>query len=283
MTWLLRQLRKDLWSPEVAGVGLGLVYVLALWLSHRAPGASGTFFNAAAILGKPLTVGDPANQFFVTTFPPLTEGLGWQFYMVVGIFFGALASVLIAGKFRWTWIPIEQWKDVFGNAIWKRWVIAFVGGDHSPDRAGIAGGVHQRLLWQAACSSARQRSCSSPASSSPARLCNCWSTGTNTRREGLTMPVSIPDILVALALGFLFGWVLDKGGLNRYYKIANVFRFTDLTVLRFMMTGMLVGMIGIYGLKALGLVDLTAVSATVLAGNLIGGAVFGVGMSLSGF
>lgn len=97
------------------------------------------------------------------------------------------------------------------------------------------------------------------------------------------MPVSVPDILVALALGFLFGWVLDKGGLNRYYKIANVFRFTDLTVLRFMMTGMLVGMIGIYGLKALGQVDLTAVSATVLAGNLIGGAVFGIGMSLSGF
>jgi hypothetical protein len=97
------------------------------------------------------------------------------------------------------------------------------------------------------------------------------------------MTLAIPDILIALGLGFVFGWVLDKGGLNRYYKIANVFRFTDLTVLRFMMSGMLVGVSGIYLLKALGLVDLTPVAATALAGNFIGGAVFGIGMALAGF
>lgn len=97
------------------------------------------------------------------------------------------------------------------------------------------------------------------------------------------MSVPVPDILIALSLGFLFGFVLDKGGLNRYYKIANVFRFTDLTVLRFMMMGMLVGMMGIYLLKAAGAVQLTAVTATVLAGNIIGGLVFGVGMALAGF
>ncbi|GIL13207.1 MAG: hypothetical protein BroJett038_19270 [Chloroflexota bacterium] len=97
------------------------------------------------------------------------------------------------------------------------------------------------------------------------------------------MTLTIPDILIALGVGFIFGWVLDKGGLNRYYKIANVFRFTDLTVLRFMMTGMLVGMVGIYTLRHFGLLNLTAVTATALAGNFIGGAVFGVGMALSGF
>jgi hypothetical protein len=97
------------------------------------------------------------------------------------------------------------------------------------------------------------------------------------------MNLATPDILIALGVGFLFGWVLDKGGLNRYYKIANVFRFTDLTVLRFMMTGMLVGMLGIYLLRAAGSLELTAVTATVLAGNFIGGAIFGIGMSLAGF
>ena len=96
------------------------------------------------------------------------------------------------------------------------------------------------------------------------------------------MTLTIPDILLALGLGFVFGWVLDKGGLNRYYKIANAFRFTDQTVLRFMMSGMLVGMVGIYGLKALGLVDLTAVAATAPVGNFIGGLVFGVGMAIAG-
>lgn len=97
------------------------------------------------------------------------------------------------------------------------------------------------------------------------------------------MTLAVPDILIALGLGFLFGWVLDKGGLNRYYKIANVFRFTDLTVLRFMMSGMLVGMLGIYVLRQFGMLQLTAVTATALAGNFIGGLVFGVGMALAGF
>ena len=95
--------------------------------------------------------------------------------------------------------------------------------------------------------------------------------------------IAIPDILIALLIGFLFGFVLDKGGLNRYYKIANVFRFTDLTVLRFMMTGVAVGTAGIYTLKYFGLVEFTAVTATILAANLIGGLVFGIGMSLAGF
>ena len=94
--------------------------------------------------------------------------------------------------------------------------------------------------------------------------------------------MTIPDILTALGLGFIFGWVLDKAGMNRYFKIANVFRFTDLAVLRFMMSAMLVGLVGIYALKAAGLVDLTAVAATAPIGNFVGGLIFGVGMAMAG-
>jgi uncharacterized membrane protein YedE/YeeE len=93
----------------------------------------------------------------------------------------------------------------------------------------------------------------------------------------------LSELLIALLIGMLFGFVLDKGGLNRYHKIANVFRFTDLTVLRFMMSGMLVGMVGVYTLRYLGLLELTNVAPSVLARQLVGGAVFGVGMALAGF
>jgi hypothetical protein len=145
MKWLLKQLQKDLWSPEVAGIGLGLVYILALWLSNRSPGVSGTFFNIAAVIGRPLTQNDPTNQFFVSVFPPVTQGLSWQFWMVAGIFIGALASVLIGGHFKLTLVPVEQWKDIFGGAVWKRWVIAFVGGVILQIGAGIAGGCTSGL------------------------------------------------------------------------------------------------------------------------------------------
>lgn len=90
------------------------------------------------------------------------------------------------------------------------------------------------------------------------------------------------EILAALLVGFIFGFVLDKGGLNRYYKIANVFRYTDLTVLRFMMTGMMVGMVGIYTLHYLEIVDLVPIAPTIIAAQLIGGAIFGIGMAAAG-
>ena len=91
------------------------------------------------------------------------------------------------------------------------------------------------------------------------------------------------DVLIALLVGFIFGFVLDRGGLNRYFKIANVFRYTDLTVLRFMMTGMAVGLVGIYTLKFLDLADLTPVAPTVVGAQVIGGLIFGVGMAWAGF
>lgn len=145
MKWLMAQLRKDLWSPEVAGVGLGLVYVFALWFAKRAPGVSGTIFNAAALVGKPLTANDPSNQFFVSIFPPLTDGLGWQFWMVVGLFLGALASVLMSGHLKLEMMPVEQWKDVFGPQVWKRWVVVFIGGVLLQFGAGLAGGCTSGL------------------------------------------------------------------------------------------------------------------------------------------
>ena len=95
--------------------------------------------------------------------------------------------------------------------------------------------------------------------------------------------MTLTDILLAMGIGFLFGFVLDKGGLNRYHKIANVFRFTDLTVLRFMMTGMLVGVLGIYTLQYLGVLSLTDVAPSVVARQIVGGLVFGVGMAAAGF
>lgn len=89
--------------------------------------------------------------------------------------------------------------------------------------------------------------------------------------------------LIALVLGVLFGFALNKAGLTKYHKIVNVFRFTDLAVLKFMMTGLVVAMSGLYFLRWVGFVTFPAIPATYVAGNIIGGLVFGVGMSLSGY
>jgi hypothetical protein len=91
------------------------------------------------------------------------------------------------------------------------------------------------------------------------------------------------NLVVALVLGVLFGFSLNKAGLTRYNKIVNVFRFTDLSVLKFMMTALVVAMIGLYGLRGLGLITFPNIPSTYIVGNMIGGLIFGVGMALAGY
>lgn len=145
MTWLIKQLRKDYWSPEAAGVGLGLAYVLALWLSGHLLGTSGTTFKIASIVGQPLTENDPMNFFFAMTYTPITEGLTWQAWLLVGLFAGAFVSSVLSGGFRFTLIPRVQWAQVFGPQVWRRWAIAFAGGVVLQIGAGIAGGCTSGL------------------------------------------------------------------------------------------------------------------------------------------
>jgi uncharacterized protein len=91
------------------------------------------------------------------------------------------------------------------------------------------------------------------------------------------------NYLLALFVGVFFGFSLNKAGLTKYHKIVNVFRLTDLAVLKFMMTALVVAMTGLYILRGLGLVTFPAVPATYVVGNLVGGLIFGVGMALAGF
>ncbi len=90
------------------------------------------------------------------------------------------------------------------------------------------------------------------------------------------------NLAIALVLGVFFGFSLNKAGLTRYDKIVNVFRFTDLAVLKFMLTALAVAMAGLFGLDRLGLITLPVPPETYVVGNVLGGLVFGVGMALVG-
>lgn len=89
--------------------------------------------------------------------------------------------------------------------------------------------------------------------------------------------------LPALIVGLIFGWILQKARLTQYATIVNVFRFTDLAVLKFMLTAIVVGAGGIYLLRDLGLVSFTGTTPTYILGNLLGGLIFGIGMAGAGF
>jgi len=91
------------------------------------------------------------------------------------------------------------------------------------------------------------------------------------------------NYIVALFVGAFFGFSLNKAGLTKYNKIVNVFRFTDMAVLKFMMTALVVSMAGLYSLRGLGWITFPNIPSTYIVGNIIGGLIFGVGMALTGY
>jgi rhodanese-related sulfurtransferase len=93
------------------------------------------------------------------------------------------------------------------------------------------------------------------------------------------------NLVVALALGFLFGFVLEQAGFSSSRRLVGVFYGYDLTVLRVFFTAAVTAAVGVLLLGAAGLLDLAAifVNPTWLYPALAGGVLMGLGFLLGGF
>lgn len=99
----------------------------------------------------------------------------------------------------------------------------------------------------------------------------------------VTPPVAGPAALVAaVLLGAVFGFLLQRGGVASYNVIVNQFRLRDFTVLKIMLTAIIVGGLGVLALHSAGLANYHIKAANLL-GVVLGAALFGVGMVLYGY
>ncbi|MHC1713569.1 MAG: DUF6691 family protein [Solidesulfovibrio sp.] len=89
-------------------------------------------------------------------------------------------------------------------------------------------------------------------------------------------------LLYGLVTGVLFGFLLQRGHVLRYDKQLGALRLKDLTIVKFMLSHIMVAMVGIYLLNDLGLVKLS-LKATELGANALGGLLFGLGWGLVGY
>jgi len=89
-------------------------------------------------------------------------------------------------------------------------------------------------------------------------------------------------LILGLLTGILFGFILQKGQALRYDRQVGLLRFQDFTILKIMLTAILVGMAGVYFFVDLGLAKLS-IKPTHLAANILGSLIFGLGWGLLGY
>ena len=75
-------------------------------------------------------------------------------------------------------------------------------------------------------------------------------------------------LIYGFITGIIFGFLLQKGQVLKYDKQLGALRLIDFTIVKFMLSAIIVAMIGIYLLKDLGFVDLK-IKTTILSANII--------------
>lgn len=89
-------------------------------------------------------------------------------------------------------------------------------------------------------------------------------------------------LLYGLVTGFLFGFLLQKARVIRYDKQLGALRLLDMTIIKFMGSSILVGMVGVYLLHDLGMAELS-IKGMITGPVVIGGLLFGLGWGLLGY
>jgi len=87
------------------------------------------------------------------------------------------------------------------------------------------------------------------------------------------------NLLLAVFFGLIFGFLLQKGGAAKYNVLMGILLLEDFTVVKLMLSAIVVGMLGVFTLVALGKAKLS-LKPTQIGANIIGGLIFGAGFAL---
>jgi hypothetical protein len=90
------------------------------------------------------------------------------------------------------------------------------------------------------------------------------------------------NLFYGIVTGILFGILLQRAHVLRYDKQVGALRIIDMTIVKFMLSAIVTGSVGIYFFSDLGLIQLS-MKATSIGAQLLGGALFGIGWGLLGY
>lgn len=93
------------------------------------------------------------------------------------------------------------------------------------------------------------------------------------------------DAIIAIALGFGFGFVLERAGFGSGCKLTAQFRLTDWSVFKVMFTAIVFTAVGLYVLELAGVLKAESVYVPIpyLWAIAVGGALIGAGFAVGGY
>jgi len=93
------------------------------------------------------------------------------------------------------------------------------------------------------------------------------------------------NLWLALPIGFVFGYALFHAGFTDSRRIAWAFYFKDVGVPVVMFSAIATGMLGLWGMSLIGVIDISLVYMlpTYLLPMAVGGLIFGLGMVIGGY
>lgn len=96
------------------------------------------------------------------------------------------------------------------------------------------------------------------------------------------------SLLIALVIGFFFGFVLERAGFGDARNLTSIFYFRDMRVLRVMFSAMVTACLGLIVMSWVGLFDYetfvsNALLKTYLWPQVVGGFLFGLGFIIGGY
>ena len=91
--------------------------------------------------------------------------------------------------------------------------------------------------------------------------------------------------LLAFAIGIAFGFALERAGFSSSRRLAGLFYFRDMAVLKVMFTGVITAMLGLSYLLGMGWIqpDQVYLMPSIYGAQIVGGLLFGVGFVMGGW
>jgi len=125
------------WSPYLVGALIGVLSMFTFYFSKKPLGASSAYARIAGLLGRLLARRHTDSlHYYAKEKPPK---IGWEVMLVTGVILGAFLSAWSGGELTGRWLP-PMWVQRFGETLWLRLVVAFLGGGLMAFGARVAGG-----------------------------------------------------------------------------------------------------------------------------------------------